>query len=140
MGGRIQRSAEQVEEVVILKLIEKMMDKCCILNHVREDDEYGGYVDEWTDGASFDATIIKNSTTEAIVAEKQGISEIFTVVTSKRFRLSYHDVFKRLSDNQIFRVTSNDKDSEAPEMSTVKISKVTAEKWELPDESSSKDT
>lgn len=114
------------------RLIDQMMEKCRIMNRIRVDDEYGGYTETWSDGASFDATIIKNSTTEAIVAEKQGITEIFTVVTNKGFQLSYNDVFKRLSDNQIFRVTSNDKDSEAPEMSTVQISKVTAEKWVLP--------
>ena len=117
-----------------MRLIDQMMEKCRILNRSRVDDDYGSYTDTWTEGASFDAAIIKNSTTEAIVAEKQGVSEIFTVVTNKRFELSYHDAFKRLSDGQIFRVTSNSKDSDAPNASTVPITKVTAEKWELPDD------
>ena len=121
-----------MEEGGILSLIEQMMEKCRILNHIREDDDYGSYTDTWSDGASFDATIIKDSTTQAIVAEKQGITEIFTVVTLKTFPLSYHDVFKRVSYNQVFRVTSNAKDSDAPDASTVKIAKVTAEKWVLP--------
>ena len=109
------------------------MEKCRIMNHIREDDPYGSSVDRWAEGASFDATIIKNSTTEATIAEKQGIDEIFTIVVKKSFSLDYHDVFKRLSDGQIFRVTSMTKDSEAPEASTVKIAKVTAEKWVIPD-------
>ena len=109
-----------------------MMEKCIILNHVRTDDAYGSYTEAWTDGASFDATIIKNSTTEAVVAEKQGISEIFTVVTSRSFKLDYHDAFRRVSDGQVFRVTSNAKDSEAPDASSIQIAKVTAEKWVLP--------
>ena len=108
-----------------------MMEKCRILNHIREDDPYGSSTDTWQDGATFDAAIIKDSTTEAIVAEKQGITEIFTVVVKTGFVLDYHDVFRRLSDGQIFRVTSNVKDSEAPEASSVKIAKVTAEKWVL---------
>ena len=132
MDGCVQAPAEQVEEGGILRLIEQMMEKCRIMNHVRTDDAYGSYTDEWSEGASFEAAIIKNSTTEAIVAEKQGITEIFTVVIQKGFVLDYHDVFKRLSDGQIFRVTSNAKDSEAPEASTVKIAKITAEKWVLP--------
>ena len=115
-----------------MSLLDSMMERCILLNHVRTDDAYGSYVDTWTDGASFDATIIKNSTTEAIIAEKQGITEIFTVVTKKSFLLDYHDVFRRESDGQIFRVTSIGKDSEAPDASTVKIAKVTAEKWVLP--------
>lgn len=115
-----------------MSLLDQMMETCRIMNHIRQDDEYGSYTDEWSEGASFDATIIKNSTTEAIIAEKQGITEIFTVVVRKGLQLDYHDVFKRLSDGQIFRVTSDIKDSEAPEASTVKIAKVTAEKWVLP--------
>ena len=133
MAGRVQKPVKQVEEGGILRLIDTMMEKCRILNHIREDDPYGSYTDTWRDGASFDATIIKDTTTEAHIAEKQGITEIFTVVTRKQFPLSYHDVFRRLSDGQIFRVTSNAKDSEAPEASTVKIAKVTAERWSLPD-------
>lgn len=115
-------------------LLDSMMEKCRIMNHIREDDPYGSSVDRWAEGASFDATIIKNSTTEATIAEKQGIEEIFTIVVKKSFSLDYHDVFKRLSDGQIFRVTSMTKDSEAPEASTVKIAKVTAEKWVIPDD------
>lgn len=132
MEGRVQESARPVEEgCVRMRLIDQLMEKCTFLNYSRTDDKYGGYKESWTDGASFDASIIKNSSTEAIVAEKQGVTEIFTVVTNKQFKLSYHDVFRRESDGQLFRVTSNTKDSEAPDASTVPIAKVTAEKYEL---------
>lgn len=110
------------------KMIFELMEPCCIVNKLRTDDDFGSEKIDWLDGTTFDAAVIKNSTTEAIVAEKQGVSEIFTVVTKKGFVLNYNDFFKRLSDGIIFRVTSNVKDSEAPERSTVKISKVTAEK------------
>ena len=115
-----------------MSLLDSMMQECKILNRVRTDDAYGGYIETWTEGATFDATIIKNSTTEAQIAAKQGIDEIFTVVTKKSFPLDFHDAFKRVSDGQVFRVTSNAKDSEAPDASTVKITKVTAEKWVIP--------
>ena len=112
-----------------MNLLYSMMEDCIILNHIREDDPYGSTVERWEDGASFKATIIKNTTTEAQIAEKQGIKELYTVVVEKGFVLEFHDAFKRLSDGQIFRVTSNIQDSAAPEASTVKIAKVTAEKW-----------
>ena len=117
-----------------MSLLDGMMEKCRIMNHIREDDPYGGSeISHWTEGASFDAVIIKDSSTEAVIAEKQGIKEIFTVVTKKGFKLDYHDVFKRLSDGETFRVTSKTKDSEAPDASTVRIAKVTAERCELDD-------
>ena len=132
MARRVCKSVESVEEGELLSLLDSMMEKCIILNHVREDDPYGSVVETWTDGATFDATIIKNSTTEAMIAERQGVSEIFTVVVKKGITLEYHDAFRRVSDGQIFRVTSNVTDSAAPDASTVKIAKITAEKWVLP--------
>ena len=133
MAKGVCKQTESVEEGGILSLLESMMEKCRILNHIRQDDPYGSSVDYWEDGATFDATIIKNNSTEVKIAERQGVDEIFTVVTRKDFSLDYHDVFRRVSDGQIFRVTSISKDSEAPDASTVKIAKVTAEKWVLPD-------
>lgn len=120
-----------MEEGGVLSLLSSMKERCAIMNHIRTDDLYGSYTEEWQQGATFNAVIIKNNTTEAQIAAQQGIKELFTVVLEKGFALDYHDVFKRLSDNAIFRVTSRQIDSEAPEMSTVRIGKVTAERWEL---------
>ena len=115
-----------------MNLLKKMMEECAILNHVRTDDPFGGYTEAWTEGATFNAAISKDSSPEQLVAEKQGLSEAFTVVVNDTFVLDYHDVFKRLSDNAIFRVTSRTTDSTAHPASTVRIAKVTAERWELP--------
>ena len=113
-----------------MNLLTQMMEDFQILNHVRTDDSVGSYTDVYTPGAKFKAAIAKNTTTEQQIAEKQGISEAFTVVVQKGFVLDYHDVFQRLSDNAIFRVTSRTVDSMAHPASTVRIAKVTAERWE----------
>ena len=115
-----------------MSLLTQMMEECRILNHVRTDDDYGGYTDTWTDGARFKAAIAKASTLEQVVAEKDSISEAFTVVVGDSFALDYHDVFKRIRYNAIFRVTSRTTDSTAHPASTVRIAKVTAERWVLP--------
>lgn len=115
-----------------MSLIESMMENFAFMNHVREDDPYGGYLETWPEGATFQAAVIKNSTTQAQVAEKQGIDEIFTIVTKKTVMLDYHDVVKRKSDNAIFRVTSRAVDSAAPNESSIPIVKVSAERWVLP--------
>ena len=115
-----------------MSLIETMMEDCVFLNRVKVDDPVGGYKDTYQDGITFKAAVIKNNTTEMKLAEKDGVSEIFTIVTDKSMTLDYHDVFRRSSDGAIFRVTSRSVDSTAPEASTVKIAKVTAEGWVLP--------
>lgn len=115
-----------------MSLLTQMMEDCKILNHVRTDDDYGGYTDEWTEGATFKAAIAKNGSPEQLVAEQQGVAEQFTVVVDQDFALDYHDVFRRVSDGSVFRVTSRTEDSTAHPASTVKIAKVTAERWVLP--------
>lgn len=115
-----------------MSLLTQMMDDCRIMNHVRMDDDYGGYTDTWTEGATFKAAIAKNASPEQQIAEKEGISEAFTVVVEDSFTLDYHDVFKRVRDGAIFRVTSRTTDSTAHPASTVRIAKVTAERWVLP--------
>ena len=115
-----------------MSLISSMMEPFVFMNRVKVDDAVGGYLDTYQEGISFPAAVIKNTTTQAVVAEKSGISEIFTIVTEKGMALDYHDVVKRVSDGAIFRVTSRSVDSEAPAASSVQIAKVTAEKWVLP--------
>ena len=121
-----------MEEGELLSLIESMMEDFVFLNKVKVDDPVGGYKDDYQDGVTFKAAVIKNSTTEAQIAEKQGITEIFTIVTDKSMVLEFHDVLRRVSDGEIFRVTSRTVDSQAPEASTVPIAKVSAERWVLP--------
>lgn len=121
-----------MEEGELLSLIESMMEDFVFLNKVKVDDPVGGYKDDYQDGVTFKAAVIKNSTTEAQIAEKNGISEIFTIVTDKSMALEFHDVLRRVSDGEIFRITSRAVDSQAPEASTVPIAKVSAERWVLP--------
>lgn len=115
-----------------MSLIESMMEDCVFLNKVKVDDPVGGYKDSYQDGITFRAAVIKNSTNEVQIAEKSGMSEIFTIVTDKSMVLEFHDVLRRVSDGEIFRVTSRAVDSQAPAASTVQIAKVTAERWVLP--------
>ena len=115
-----------------MSLLTQMMDDCRILNHIRSDDDFGGYTEEWSDGMRFKAAIAKNSSPEQEIAEQQGISELFTVVVQDNIVLDYHDVFRRVSDGAIFRVTSKTTDSTAHPASTVRVAKVTAERWVLP--------
>ena len=113
-------------------MIFNIMDKCHIIDIVTSDDAYGGASKQYRVGASINAAIIKNSSTEAIVAEKQGVAELFTVVTKSGSMLDYHSIIRRDSDREYFIITSREKDSTAPAQSTIQISKVNAERWKVP--------
>lgn len=114
-----------------MSLIDVMMEDCVMIDRRTVPDGMGGFTPEWVDGAPFKAAVIKNNTLEARVAEKQGVTELYTVTVDKGLILQYHDVFRRLSDGLTFRVTSNIRDSETPTVATFQIGQVTAERWEL---------
>lgn len=112
-------------------LLEAMKDECVMMDKTTVSDGLGGFQPTWVEGAHFYAIIRKDSAPEQIVAQQQGVNEMFTVIVEKSVPLEYHDVFKRISDGSIFRLTSNTKDAAAPGVSTIPIAKATAERWAL---------
>jgi hypothetical protein len=114
-----------------MSLIDSMKEDCVMVDKRSVPDGIGGFMYQWEDGARFQAAIVKDRTMEARIAEKQGVTEIYTVTVSKTLPLEYHDVFRRLSDGAIFRVTSNVTDSKTPKVASFQFGQVTAERWVL---------
>lgn len=112
-------------------LFDNFMETCIRLDKKTIEDGQGGYETEYMDGARFRAAVVKNTTLAARVAEKQGVTEVYTVTTEPNVRLDFHDVFRRVSDGLTFRVTSNAKDSETPSMASFAFAQVSAERWTL---------
>lgn len=112
-------------------LYQEIMDNCAMMDRRTVSDGLGGFTYEWTQGAEFAAAVVKNNTLDARLAEKQGVTEVYTVTVDKGLTLEFHDVFKRLRDGAIFRVTSNITDSETPPRATFQIGQVSAERWTL---------
>lgn len=118
-----------------MRLFEEGMEKCVLMDRRSVPDAFGTFAGyQWVDGAEFDAAIVKDSTMQARVAEKQGVTEVYTVTVYKGMPLQFHDVFRRLSDDAIFRVTSNVVDSQTPKRASFQIGQVTAERWVLPND------
>ena len=115
-----------------MSLLSEAMERCIRINKTTEDDGYGGERTVWTDGAHFDAAIVFDSSIEARVAQAQGVTSTYTVTTTKDRMLEYHDVFRRVSDGKVFRVTSDGDDKYTPASATLNMRQVTAEEWKLP--------
>ena len=114
-----------------MSLLSEAMSACVLLNKQTTADGYGGYITTWTDGAAFDAAITFDTSLEARIADKQGVSSLYTVTTSRSLTLEYHDVFRRSADGKIFRVTSDGDDKYTPPSAGLDMRQVTAREWEL---------
>lgn len=113
-------------------LWETFLTDCTKQSKSTVSDGQGGVVTTWTNGNTFKAAIVKNSTAVERVAEKQGIKASYTVTTPANVSLQFHDIFKRNSDNKVFIVTSSSVDSKPPQVASFSFNQVSAEEWEKP--------
>jgi len=116
---------------MMIGLMAEAREPCTMLDKTTSPDGQGGFTRAWVDGASFHAAIVKDTSIEARTAEKQGLSEVYSVYVDKELALEYHDVFRRNSDGAVFRVTSEIKDSTTPDRASFSVGMVSAERWVL---------
>ena len=115
-----------------MSLLSEAMEKCVMLDKLTQADGYGGYTSTYTNGAEFNAAIVFDSSMQARAAGVQGVTSLYTITTGKAVNLQYHDVFRRVRDGKIFRVTSDGDDKHTPASAALNMRQVTAEEWELP--------
>ena len=114
-----------------MSLLSEAMEKCIMLDKQTVADGYGGYVTQYVDGAEFSAAIVLDNSMQARVAEKQGVTGLYTVTTGKELNLQYHDVFRRARDGKVFRVTSDGDDKHTPASASLNMRQVSAEEFTL---------
>ena len=114
-----------------MSLLQSAYEPCVLYNKVTTADGYGGYITTWTDGVSFEAAIVLDNSMQSRAAQKAGVTAVYTVTTRKALNLQFHDVFRRESDNKIFRVTSDGDDKKTPPTAGLDMRQVSAEEWTL---------
>lgn len=116
-----------------MSLLSEAMEDFTIIDKRTTSDGMGGYDTEWTDGAPIKAVAVKNTSLQAQIAEKDGVTGIYTITTEKNINLQFHDVLRRESDKKTFRVTSNGDDKATPASANLNMRQVSAEEWALTD-------
>ena len=112
-----------------MSLLSQAMEDVVMLEKTRVPDGEGGFTTGWVDGVPFKAAISFDSSMEARTAEKQGVTSLYTVTVPINCGLEYHDVFRRLRDGKVFRVTSDGDDKITPASASFQFAQVTAEEW-----------
>lgn len=114
-----------------MSLIDAFKEPCVVMNKAKVPDGEGGFTTAWREGAEFEAAIVKDSSLEARIAEKDGLTNTYTVTAAKDAALGFHGVFKRKRDGQCFRVTSNGDDVQTPPAASFQFEQVSAGEWVL---------
>ena len=113
-----------------MSLLSEQMTTCYIMDKTTEPDGYGGVITTWKEGAEIEAAISYDTSMQARLAEKQGVTSLYTIVTKKSVKFRFHDIIKRASDGVIFRITSNGDDNKTPESAGLNMRVVSAELME----------
>lgn len=112
-----------------MSLLAEAMENCIYINRTKIVDEYGSYTDIFVEGVQFKAAIVFDTSIQARIGEKQGVTSRYTVTTAKEMTLLYHDIFKRVRDGKFFRVTSDGDDKFTPASASLNMRQVTAEEF-----------
>ena len=115
-----------------MSLLYEAFEKCAIMTKTgRRPDGEGGFIyDVWEEKEEFGASFDFQASMQAKVAEKQGVTGLWNILVKKETRLDFHNIFKRLSDGQVFRVTSKD-DKATPKSAGIDLRLISAEEWTL---------
>ena len=112
-----------------MALFELFKTKCTKMVKARVPDGEGGWTVGWAEGGGFRAAIVLDSSTNARIAEAEGVTGLYTVTADKGTGLGFHDAFRRDSDGKTFRVTKVN--NPTPSMASFQFDQCQAEEWEL---------
>ena len=114
-----------------MSLVDNAMEATYIMDKATSADGYGGYKETYTEGAEIMVAYSLDTSTQARVAQQQGVANRYTLTTRKNIVLKFPDVVKRARDGKLFRVTSDGNDNATPNSATLDIRQVEAEEWSL---------
>ncbi len=117
-----------------MTLLESMYTDCVMVDKTSISDGEGGFITNYVNGATFKACVVLDNSTQARIGASQGVTNLYTVTTSKNTNLQFHDIFIRKEDNKVFRVTSDGDDKKTPSIASLDMRQVSAEEWRIPNE------
>ena len=92
------------------------------------DEEFGGIITSWKEGAHFKGNLVPKNSSEVRIAQQQGAKAIYTLVTDKKVSLTRDMVVRRASDGADFRITADSADMRVPSFSSILYAQCPAER------------
>lgn len=114
-----------------MSLLDDFARACVLMEKKREPDGAGGYITSWADGAEFTNYQALDTSMEARIAEKQGVTSVYSALVDKSVPIEYGDYFKDKATGLTYRVTSNPEEKQAPKSANFSLKYFTAERKEL---------
>lgn len=115
-------------------LLDEDTKEFTIINKTIVPDGLGGVKTEWVDGAVIEMAESFDNSVEMKIAEKQGVTAVYSFLAKNNIVLDYHTVLRRNEDGVTFRITSKSKDLKTPASLPLEARKYDAELFTIPQE------
>lgn len=110
---------------------EGILGQYVVLNRNLTSDGLGGQEYTIVEGLSFEGVLILNTSIEGQIAQKQGVTGIYTFAYPKSLNIPPKTILRRVKDGKIFRATDID-GVPTPDMSTLDMKVTRLEDYTLP--------
>lgn len=110
---------------------EGILGQYVVLNRNLTGDGLGGQEYTIVEGLTFEGVLILNTSIEGQIAQKQGVTGIYTFAYPKSLTIPPKTILRRIKDGKIFRTTDND-GVPTPDMSTLDMKTTRLEDYTLP--------
>ena len=114
-----------------MSLLDEYARPCVLMDKQRVQNDEGGFETVWVEGAPFMNYQARDSSMEARVAEKQGVTSVYSVLVDKAVPIEYGDYFKDKESGVFYRVTSRPDETQAPKSASFHLKFFTAERADL---------
>lgn len=106
-------------------------DSFVIINIALVDDGLGGQKYSISEGLHFDGILKMDSSLQSEIAEKQGVTAVYTLSYPKTYMIPPRTVFKRIKDGKYFKTTDMD-GNPVPDGTALAMKTTRAETYILP--------
>lgn len=115
-----------------MSLIDEYSENFTIIDKQTVPDGYGGVETVYTDGATIQAALSFDNSTEGKTAQAAGITNLYTLTVKKTIQLDFHTVLRRESNGEIYRLTDDGTDNRTPASASLDMRQYSMELWKLP--------
>ena len=114
-----------------MSLLKQYSSVYVLMEKVENADGVGGRRVEWHEGRRIELALAFENSSQIRRADKDDTATTFRFCARKDCALKFNDVLKRVSDGEIFRVTSNADELFTPNSSALNLTTFNAERWQL---------
>lgn len=120
-----------IQGTILKDYAEDVGEDYIVLNRVMQSDGLGGQMYTIVEGLSFKGLIILNQSIEGQIAQKQGVTGIYTFAYPKNLKIPPKTILRRIKDGKIFRTTDLEGNA-TPDISSLNMRVTRLEDYTLP--------